>query len=67
MLDYKIKEDISLKLKDYQDSNELFKLIESSREHLKEWMVWVDSVQTEEDVVKSIHKNLIEKFMSAFS
>jgi len=60
MLDYKINEDISLKLKDYQDSHELFKLIKSSREHLKEWMVWVDSVQTEEDVVKSIHKNLIE-------
>lgn len=58
MFRYKIDETISLKLKDFQDTEELYTLIDSSREHLKKWMPWADSVKDENDVATRIQKNL---------
>lgn len=60
MFEHKIDQDLSIKLKDHQDSEELFKVIEQSRAHLKEWMTWTDSIRTVEDVAKATQRNLID-------
>ncbi|MCC5894718.1 MAG: GNAT family N-acetyltransferase [Alkalibacterium sp.] len=60
MFEYKVNEDISLKLEDHTDSKELFDLIDASRSHLSEWLSWVDKIQTEKDIIESIKRNLID-------
>lgn len=60
MFQYKIDEDLSLKLNDYQDSEEFYNLIEASREHLKEWMTWVDAIKDQNDVEINIQRNLLK-------
>lgn len=58
MFYYKIDEELSLKLKDYQDTKELYALIESSRDHLKVWMNWIHKVNGEEDIREGTNRNL---------
>lgn len=60
MFTCKVDEEVSLKIKDFQDSAELFKLIDSSREYLREWMTWVDATKNEEDVSERTKKDLYE-------
>lgn len=50
MLIITVKNDIKLKLRDIDDSEELFALIDSNRLHLRQWLSWVDSVKEVEDV-----------------
>ncbi|WOP21260.1 hypothetical protein R0I01_14985 [Bacillus pumilus] len=43
-------QEISMRLLEPRDARSLYLLIQRSREHLREWMLWVDSnAQTEED------------------
>ncbi|MFS0656936.1 GNAT family N-acetyltransferase [Bacillus sp. 179-C3.3 HS] len=42
-------QDVTLRLLEPRDAKSLFLLIQQSRQHLREWMLWVDSTQTEED------------------
>ncbi|AOC57738.1 MULTISPECIES: GNAT family N-acetyltransferase [Bacillus] len=42
-------QEISMRLLEPRDARSLYLLIQRSREHLREWMLWVDSTQTEED------------------
>ncbi|MFO8068692.1 MAG: GNAT family protein [Alkalibacterium sp.] len=60
MFTYKVDEEISLKLKEIQDSTEIFALIDQSRMHLKQWMTWVDQVQSVEDIGEVTYKHLLE-------
>ncbi|WP_423189050.1 GNAT family N-acetyltransferase [Alkalibacterium sp. f15] len=60
MLTHKVDEEISLKLKENQDSPEIFALIDQSRKHLKQWMTWVDQVQSVEDIDEVTYKHLLE-------
>jgi len=60
MFTYKVDEEVSLKIKDFQDSSELFNLIDSSRDYLKKWMTWVESTKNEEDVRKRTKNDLYE-------
>ncbi|MDN6295521.1 MAG: GNAT family N-acetyltransferase [Alkalibacterium sp.] len=55
-----IDKNISLKLKDYQDNDAFFQLIDSSRDHLSSYMVWVKSVQSVGDVEKATRQHLLE-------
>ncbi len=59
MFTYKVDEEIVLKFKDHQDSRELFELIDRSRVHLKEWMTWVDEVQSVTDIETATKKHIL--------
>ncbi|EXJ23241.1 Ribosomal-protein-L7p-serine acetyltransferase [Alkalibacterium sp. AK22] len=60
MFEYKIDQELSLKLTMPKDSAELFELIEVSRAHIGEWMSWVHQIKSQQDVQDSIEQNLIE-------
>ncbi|MFC0270526.1 GNAT family N-acetyltransferase [Metabacillus herbersteinensis] len=49
MFTYKIDNQISLKLVELRDADEIFSLIESSREYLREWLGWLDKSTKVED------------------
>ncbi|SHF97526.1 GNAT family N-acetyltransferase [Ornithinibacillus halophilus] len=46
MLVYDIDEELTLRTLDERDAVALFSLIENSREHLREWLPWVDETTT---------------------
>lgn len=63
MFIYKIDENISLRLFNYKDSEELFNLIISSRVYLKQWLGWLDQTNQVEDskeFIKGTLKGILE-------
>lgn len=44
-----IDEEVSLKLASLEDAEELFQLTDKSRDHLREWLPWLDHSKTPED------------------
>ncbi|MEG9298489.1 GNAT family protein [Mangrovibacillus sp. Mu-81] len=54
MFIHKVDEDLSLKLVDLNDSDDMFRLVDSSRKHLKEWLGWVDYTKKVEDTKEFI-------------
>lgn len=53
-----IDENIVIKLLEMQDAEELFQLTDSSREHLREWLGWVDTTVTVDDSLAFIEHTL---------
>jgi ribosomal-protein-serine acetyltransferase len=49
MFIHKIDDDLYLKLVDLEDAEDMFLLVDTSREHLKEWLGWVDFTKKIED------------------
>ncbi len=45
MFEYKINKDLSLRLAHVTDSEEVYKLIDGSRAHLKKWLTWVGVIK----------------------
>lgn len=60
MFEYRLDNELSLKLKDHEDSAELFELIEASRTHIAEWMSWVHQIKNQQDVLKNIERDLLD-------
>ncbi|GEK58635.1 N-acetyltransferase [Marinococcus halophilus] len=58
MFSYNITERLELLLLQKEHAEELFALIDNNRQHLKEWMNWVDRVQSVHDTAASIEKTL---------
>ncbi|MBJ8075282.1 GNAT family N-acetyltransferase [Bacillus cereus group sp. N12] len=58
MFIYQIDENITLKKLELKDAKELFELIYSSRNYLREWLPWVDTNQTVEDSEEYIKSTL---------
>ncbi|WP_424237639.1 GNAT family N-acetyltransferase [Bhargavaea ginsengi] len=54
MFIHKINEDLSLKLIDLRDSKSVFELTDKSREHLREWLPWLDVTTKLEDTTEFI-------------
>ncbi|MCA1053763.1 GNAT family N-acetyltransferase [Rossellomorea aquimaris] len=54
MFVHKVDEEISLKLTDLKDAESLFQLVDTSREHLKEWLGWIDYTKEVEDTKEFI-------------
>ncbi|WP_071396055.1 GNAT family N-acetyltransferase [Bacillus tuaregi] len=44
MLTLKVDQEIELRLLQLQDSNPLYKLVDNNREHLRQWLPWVDNI-----------------------
>ena len=49
MFTYKIDEQISLKLIDLHDADEVFALTDENRDYLKQWLPWLDTTTRVED------------------
>lgn len=45
-------EDIELRTFSLSEENELYKLIDKNRDHIGEWLIWVDKTNSVEDVEK---------------
>src|SRR6056297_407990 len=49
MFKFKVDDDLYLKLFNKNEAEQLFKLIDSNREHLKKWLPWVEDVKEPSD------------------
>ncbi len=58
MFVHKIDEDLSLKLIEYRDAQNIFNLINNSRAYLREWLPWLDSTTKLEAQVDYIKASL---------
>ncbi|WP_244897355.1 GNAT family N-acetyltransferase [Marinococcus halophilus] len=56
MFTYQIYEELYLKLLEPSDAPAIFSLTDNSREHLKEWLPWVDHTNEEKDTRAFIHE-----------
>lgn len=56
MFEYVVNKDLSLRLSHVMDSDEVFEVIDSSREHLRKWLTWVDLVKSSKDCRYSAFK-----------
>ncbi|KHE72815.1 GNAT family N-acetyltransferase [Halobacillus sp. BBL2006] len=55
MFTYKVDEELTLKMIEYRDAEELFALSDQSREHLGTWLPWIHFTESVEDTKKFIH------------
>lgn len=60
MLIHKVDEDVSLRMFKEDDAEEFYKLTISSKEYLKEWLGWLDYIESVEDTAQNIRKRLKE-------
>lgn len=62
MFRMQLNEEVSLKLLEMEDAEEIFALVDESREYLREWLPWVDHMKTEKD-----YEPVIEMWLKQFS
>jgi ribosomal-protein-serine acetyltransferase len=63
MLEYKLNDDVTLRMFNTDDADALFELTIASKPYLREWLGWLDYIETVEDSRKNIEgriKGLIE-------
>src|SRR5436309_536427 len=56
MFTRQIAHGIEVRLLEMQDAEELFAMVERNRPYLREWLPWVDSTRSAEDVRGFIHR-----------
>ncbi len=54
MFNFQIDEDVTLKLIDESQADELFKLSDESRGHIREWLRWVENTKSIDDTKEFI-------------
>lgn len=54
MFSFKVNESISLELLQQHHSKEIFELIDTNRDHLRQWLLWVDKRKSAYDMVPVI-------------
>ncbi|WLR57310.1 GNAT family protein [Mesobacillus subterraneus] len=55
MFGFKVNDSISLELLQLHHTEEIFKLIDHNRDHLRQWLLWVDKRKTSDDMVPVIN------------
>lgn len=63
MFKYIVDEDIELKLPNVYDAEKFFELIDNSREHLSQWLPWVNSTKNV-DTIKSFIDGVQQQYVS---
>ena len=53
MFAYKADEEISIELLQQHHKEELYDLIDSNREHLRKWLLWVDKINANQQKILS--------------
>lgn len=61
MFSFQVDDELKIELIQQQHKEELFRLIDTNREHLRKWLLWVDKRQTAEDF-NTIIPQWISKF-----
>lgn len=51
MFSFKVNDSISLELLQQHQMEEVFELIDTNRQHLRQWLLWVDKRKTAEDML----------------
>ena len=54
MLEYKLNDDITLRMFNTDDAEELFELTIALKPYLREWLGWLDYIETVEDSKRNI-------------
>ncbi|MFT4414619.1 GNAT family N-acetyltransferase [Fredinandcohnia humi] len=54
MFSYKVNDEISIELLQQHDKEELYQLIDSNREYLRKWLLWVDKRKSPDDFTSII-------------
>lgn len=49
MFSFRVDDELKIELIQQQHKEELFRLVDTNREHLRKWLLWVDKRQTAED------------------
>jgi len=62
MFKLKIDSEVHLELIHFSHANKIFSLIDSNRENLRKWFIWIDSIQSIDD-----EKKAIETFLRKFA
>jgi len=63
MFKYTVNKNIQLKLPNVFDTDELYQLIDGSREHLSKWLPWVNSTNNSE-IISSFIKGIQDQYVS---
>ncbi|MEE6451995.1 GNAT family protein [Gottfriedia acidiceleris] len=58
MLLHKVDEDVSLRMLNIEDAQEFYNLTISSKAYLKEWLGWLDFIESVEDTAQNINARL---------
>ncbi|HZW68302.1 MAG TPA: GNAT family protein [Pseudogracilibacillus sp.] len=58
MFTYKIDDEVSLRMLTERDAEEFYLLTMASKEHLKQWLGWLDQIRTIEDTLRHINGSL---------
>jgi len=58
MFKFSINKEISLKILEKRMAGDLFRLVNSNREHLRNWLAWVDATKSEKDTESFINSSL---------
>ncbi|GGE28830.1 ribosomal-protein-serine acetyltransferase [Pullulanibacillus camelliae] len=64
MFTFKVDEELSLKLLESTDAEELFTVLDANRKYLREWLPWVDGTQAVQDyypVIEAWRKQFAEE------
>lgn len=61
MFTYKVDEEVELRLITQHDADEIFEMIDRSRDYLREWLGWLDS-STEVSVTKQFSEMNLKRF-----
>jgi len=63
VFEYRIDEDVSLRMFTERDAKEFYLLTMASRNHLKKWLGWLNQIRTIEDTVRHIN-GALQTFVS---
>lgn len=58
MFEYTIDEEVSLRMLTERDAEEFYLLTMASKEHLQQWLGWLNQIQTIEDTIRHIQGSL---------
>lgn len=58
MFEYKIDNDVSLRMFTEDDAEEYYHLIVDSKQHLKQWITWVEAVESQNDTNESLKQRI---------
>jgi ribosomal-protein-serine acetyltransferase len=58
MLAHVVDEELQLVLLEPHHAADFFAVVDANREHLRPWMIWIDSTKSVQDSLAFIHKNL---------
>lgn len=60
MFKHIVDENIEIRLREKRHAEEIYRLIDQERDHLRKWMAWVDNTKSVEDIEANIEDSLMQ-------